>query len=186
MIILLTGPTGVGKTDAGWALMELAPPMVFLDCDWFAARAPFSWKLERDVESVYQALSVMVDYHTRREASRFVIPLTLEMAVSYPRHRHYLDRFSLPLFQFRLSCNADLLHARVLKRDRNPVQRSWELDVVPSQLATSEALPDTFVSIDVSAIDEQAVARKILDIIAGADQRAQQAVATDAPQPARR
>jgi hypothetical protein len=88
MIIALTGPTGVGKTDTSWALVEQAPPMVFLDCDWFAARIPFSWKLESDVESVYQALSVMLDFHTSRAAARFVIPLTLEMAASYARNGH--------------------------------------------------------------------------------------------------
>lgn len=186
MIIVLTGPTGVGKTDASWALMELAPPMVFLDCDWFAARVPFSWKLESDVESVYQSLSVMLDYHTRRAAARFVIPLTLEMAVSYVRNRHYLDRFQLPLFHFRLSCSADLLRERVLKRDRNPAQRSWELDVITSQVQTSERLPDTFIPIDVSAMGEHAVARKILDMVGGAGRGAQQALATDAPQAARR
>ena len=88
MIIALTGPTGVGKTDTSWALVEQAPPMVFLDCDRFAARIPFSWKLESDVESVYQALSVMLDFHTSRAAARFVIPLTLEMAASYARNGH--------------------------------------------------------------------------------------------------
>jgi hypothetical protein len=76
MIILHTGPTGVGKTDAGWPHGTGAACGV-LDCDWFAAREPFLWKLERDVESVYQALSVMADYHTTREASRFVIPLDI-------------------------------------------------------------------------------------------------------------
>jgi diadenosine tetraphosphate (Ap4A) HIT family hydrolase len=141
MIIALTGPTGVGKTDTSWALVEQAPPMVFLDCDWFAARIPFSWKLESDVESVYQALSVMLDFHTSRAAARFVIPLTLEMAASYARNGHYLERFGLPLFRFRLSCSADLLRERVLKRDRNPLQRSWELEAIPSQLRACEALP---------------------------------------------
>jgi AAA domain-containing protein len=186
MIIVLTGPTGVGKTDTSWALVELAPPMVFLDCDWFAARVPFSWTLESDVDSVYEALSVMLDYYTSRASARFVIPLTLEMAVSYGRNRQYFDRFHLPLFHFRLSCSADLLRERVLKRGRNPVQRSWELDVIPSQLRICEALPDTFIPIDVSAMDEHAVARKILGIVGGAGQGAQQALATDAPRAARR
>jgi chloramphenicol 3-O-phosphotransferase len=57
MIILITGPTGAGKTDTSWALIERAAPMVFLDCDWFAARMPFSWQRPADVESVYQPAS---------------------------------------------------------------------------------------------------------------------------------
>ena len=186
MIVVLTGPTGVGKTDTSWALLEMAAPMVFLDCDWFASRVPFSWKLESDVESVYQTLSLMVDYHTRRAADRFVITLTLEMAVSYAQHRKYLDRFGLRLFPFLLLCSADILRERVLKRDRTPVQRSWELDVVPSQLQTCQALSSAFSRVDVSGMDEQAVARRILSSISSAGQSAQQALATDAPQAARR
>jgi broad-specificity NMP kinase len=186
MIIVLTGPTGVGKTDTSWALLETAPPLVFLDCDWFAARVPFSWKREGDVESVYQALSVMIDYHTRNSATRFVVPLTLEMAVSYAQHRKYLDRFGLPLFAFLLSCSTEVLRERVLKRDRNPVQRSWELDAIPSQLQTCQVLSSAFVRVDVSGMDEQGVARRILSNIGGAGQGAQQALATDAPQSAHR
>ena len=57
MIICITGPTSVGKTDASWALIELAAPMVFLDRDWFASRRPFSWNSQSDVESVSQGLA---------------------------------------------------------------------------------------------------------------------------------
>ena len=187
MIIVLTGPTGSGKTDTSWALLELAPPMVFLDCDWFAARAPFSWKSRNDVESVFQAVSVMLDYHTNCAASRFVVPLTLEMAESYSGNRQYLERFRLPLFHFRLACSAKVLRERVVKGDRNPVQRSWELDVISSQLRSCDALPDMFVPIDVSEMmDEREVARKILSIVHASDQVAQQALAAHAPQATRR
>src|SRR6187401_1055916 len=97
MIVLLTGPTGVGKTDASWALIELAAPMVFLDCDWFASRIPFSWKSAADVESVYEALSLMVGYHVGRGTTRFVIPLTVEMSLAFKQNRHHLERFDLPI-----------------------------------------------------------------------------------------
>lgn len=38
MIIILTGPTGVGKTDTSWALLQQFEQLVFLDADWFASR----------------------------------------------------------------------------------------------------------------------------------------------------
>ena len=44
MIILLTGPTGVGKTDTSWAIVDQTDRMVFLDCDWFASYTPLSWQ----------------------------------------------------------------------------------------------------------------------------------------------
>ena len=181
MIITLTGPTGVGKTDTSWALLELASPMVFLDCDWFAARNPFSWKAERDVESVYQALSAMLSYHIGHGATRFVIPLTLEMSQSYAHNRSYLERFGLPIFHFRLACGVGHLRERVLKRDRIPEQQLRELDVVPAQVQISEALPDMFIPIDVSTMDEKTVARTVLAVVSTMRQGAQQGAPADRP-----
>ena len=63
MIILLTGPTGVGKTDTSWALLQQLSRIVFLDCDWFASKVPFDWKKESDVDSIFQALSLRIDFH---------------------------------------------------------------------------------------------------------------------------
>lgn len=130
-------------------------------------RTPFSWKAENEVESVYQAISVMLAYHTSRGATRFVIPLTLEMASCLAHNHNYLDRFGLPLFHFRLTCAEDILRKRVLKRDRDPGQKTKELSAIPAQLHASEALVGAFTSIDVSVMNERAVAQKIMALVGG-------------------
>ena len=165
MIICITGPTGVGKTDASWALIELGSPMVLLDCDWFAARVPFSWQSASDVESVYQAISVMLSYHIGRGVTRFAVPLTLEMALSFERNQHHFAQFRRPLFLLQLRCDEEILRQRILQRDRLPSQKAAELEVIHTQQGQCAGLPVEFLAVDTSHLDEQATARKIWSIV---------------------
>jgi hypothetical protein len=119
VIVALTGPTGVGKTDVN------------------------------------------------RGARRFVIPLTVEMALAYDRNRHSLERFELPIFRFRLSCRTSVLRERVLKRDRNEQQRALGLQALLSQPAACEGLPNAFLALDTSDLNEQSVAREVWAIVSG-------------------
>ncbi|MFT3791751.1 MAG: AAA family ATPase [Rudaea sp.] len=165
MIVLLTGPTGVGKTDTSWALIELAAPMVFLDCDWFASRIPFSWKSAVDVETVFQALSILLRYHIGRGSTRFVISLTVEMAQSFKQNRHYFDEFHLPMHHLQLRCTEDVLRHRILQRDRMKAQQDAELAVMREQQISFETLTREFAVVETSQIDERAAAEKIWHIV---------------------
>ena len=162
MIILLTGPTGVGKTDTSWAIVGQSERMVFLDCDWFASYTPFSWQRDADVEAVYEALSLMLGFHTRREAQRFVVPLTIEMAFSFAHHRHHLDRHGLPLFPFRLRCSDEVLLRRISERDRIDLQKQAELGGAIQAQHVFDQLSSEFSLLDTSALDSDAVASIIL------------------------
>jgi hypothetical protein len=161
MIICITGPTGVGKTDTSWALLDLASPMVFLDCDWFASRVPFSWSSESDVESVYQGISAMLSFYVVRGLRRFVVPLTVEMARAFKRHRHHLDQSGLPIFQFQLVCHDDELRMRISQRDREPGKRLAELAVVHDQVRHCAGLDSVFPAVDTTQLCDQAVAEVI-------------------------
>ena len=63
LLIVLTGPTGSGKTDTAWALVAAEDNLVFLDCDWFAARSRFAWEDSDAVESVYRAIESHLEFH---------------------------------------------------------------------------------------------------------------------------
>lgn len=127
MIILLTGPTGSGKTDTSWELFNHFDQLTFFDCDWFASTKPFSWDKTEDVEMVYQALSNMIEFHLNRSQYNFVITLTPQMALAYHRYCHHFTQHKLPIYLFRLSCKYDEVKRRILQRDRLETQKKQEL-----------------------------------------------------------
>src|SRR5581483_4038920 len=100
MIILLTGPTGAGKTDTSWELIKQFDSLVFLDCDWFASMKPFSWNKQSDVELVYAAIANTIMFHTQNQKNNFVITLTIQMAQKYHFFKSYFDEFELPIHTF--------------------------------------------------------------------------------------
>jgi hypothetical protein len=161
MIICVAGPTGVGKTDSSWALIEVGSPMVLLDCDWFAARVPFSWKSGSDVESVYQAISVLLGYHIQRGVTRFVIPLTVEMALTFKTNQRYFAQLGQAISLLQLRCEEEVLRQRILQRDRLPTQIAAELDSIRVQQVQMAALSAEFQVIDTTHLDERATATKI-------------------------
>ena len=162
MIVFLAGPTGSGKTDASWGLVSMGD-MVFLDCDWFASRSPFSWKNSTDVESVYRALLSQIDFHYNEGRRRFVVTLTFEMAVLFPGNRHRFAAYNLPLHAFRLFCMPEVIKTRILARDR--AQKNEELTNAISGLTEFDRLfpgDSIFSSIDASHVSSEAIADTIL------------------------
>lgn len=162
MIILLTGPTGSGKTDTSWALLQQFQNIVFLDCDWFASRVPFDW--EKDLESVYQALSLMIDFHIKRNETHFVITLTLQMAALFEQFKTYFTKHQLPVHAFRLRCIEHELERRIRSRDRILWQKEEELNnMLKHQEDFDRLFPndEIFKLIDTSTLSEREVAMMI-------------------------
>lgn len=168
MIILLTGPTGTGKTDTSWALLQQYKQMIFLDCDWFASRVPFNWENNSDVESVFEALSQMIDFYCKKNMNIFVIPLTLQMAQRLDNFHHCFSKFNLPIHAFRLRCEEHELERRIRERDRVPWQKQEELNrMLEAQSDFDILFPDhkTFQLLDTTRLSEREVAIKIVSII---------------------
>ena len=136
--------------------------MVFLDCDWFASYTPFSWQLDADVEAVHEALSLMLGFHIQRGARCFVVPLTIEMAFSFARHRHHFDCHGLPLFPFRLRCSDEVLLQRISERDRIDFQKQAELAGAIQAQRVFDRLSSEFSLLDTSALDPDEVASIIV------------------------
>lgn len=165
MIILLTGPSGVGKTDVSWALLPLFEEMTFLDCDWFASRLPFDWKNQSDLESVFQGLALMIEFHLKQGRRHFVIPLTLEMAEYLKKYQHYFTQWQLPIHAFRLRCSEITLENRIRARNRIHWQKQQELEQAPIAQARFDILfPDNaiFRLIDTTQLTEDEVAKMAL------------------------
>lgn len=161
MIILLTGPTGTGKTDTSWALLQQYDQMIFLDCDWFASRIPFDWDKDSDVESVFSALSLMIDFYYKKNLKNFVITLTKQMAIRLEKFHHYFAKYEIPIHPFRLRCNEQELERRIRERDRNLWQKQEELNsMLLAQSEFDNQFPnDTlFKLIDTSTLSEREVA----------------------------
>lgn len=168
MIILLTGPTGTGKTDTSWALLQQFDRMVFLDCDWFASRVPFSWENESDVISVFQSLSLMIEFHLKRGDKNFVIPLTLEMAKLLKKNEIYFSKWNLPIKSFRLRCSEQELAKRIGERNRIEWQKDKELNnFLVAQKRFDLLFPndDLFKLIDNTQISEDETAIQIATFI---------------------
>jgi hypothetical protein len=159
MLMILTGTTGSGKTDVSWALVSALPELVFLDCDWFASRSPFSWKRRADVESVYRGLRSQIAFHLEEGRRNFVV--TLEMAELFRDNR---DSFAgLPIFAFRLLASNDTLTARIMARDR--IQKAEELENALRQQTEFEKLcagETRFVPIHTDGISAEVAAHAIV------------------------
>lgn len=167
MIIVLTGPSGVGKTDVSWALLEQFENMVFLDCDWFASRVPFSWKKEADVKSVFQAISLMIEFHLNRGDKNFVIPITLEMAMHYQKYEHFFTKWKSPVRAFRLRCSNQELIKRIHDRDRIDSQKEQELaGMIQAQKTFDTLFAEDFLfhMINTTKLTEQKVAQQLYEL----------------------
>jgi thymidylate kinase len=167
MIILLTGPTGSGKTDTSWALLQQLAKIIFLDCDWFASRVPFQWENEADVESVYQSLSLMIEFHINHGEKNFVITLTYEMAILFEKFKTYFSKHPYPIKAFRLRCSEQELERRIRGRDRILWQKQQELN---SMLNMQEDFDNSFKDeelfklIDTTKLSEREVAMLIVSL----------------------
>lgn len=170
MLVILTGPTGSGKTDTSWELVGASTDLVFLDCDWFASRSQFSFEKLEDVESVYRAMSSQIGFHMNEGRKRFVLTLTLEMAAIF--HPRFLAvNESEVVHGFRLFSRPDVIRARILGRDRH--RKAEEASSAVHQLQEFERMfPDesTFARIDTSDLEATAVAGSILMRISSSDQ----------------
>jgi hypothetical protein len=165
-LLFLTGTTGSGKTDTAWALVSALEELVFLDCDWFASRSPFSWKRAEDTASVYRAIRSQIAFHLSEGRSHFVVTLTLEMAARFGQEHGAFAALGLPIHAFRLVASNDTIRTRIIGRDR--IQKAEELENASRQRAEFDRLfadEAIFGRIETDRLDADAVARTIVERI---------------------
>jgi hypothetical protein len=166
MIIFLTGTTGSGKTDTSWALVSALGELVFLDCDWFASRSPFSWKRAADVQSVYRGIGSQIAFHLGEGRSNFAVTLTLEMAALFQSNFDSFAAFELPIYAFRLVASNDTIKARIIGRDR--IRKTEELENALGQQVEFDRLcagETSFAPIETDGVSAHEVAAAIINRI---------------------
>ncbi len=169
MLILLTGLSGSGKTNTGYALMlsKHFKSITFIETEWFSARADFDWTKRTDIESLYQATEKLIDFHLNRGEENFVITLGTPML---KHDNEFIKHFEkgIPILLFCLSCEKDEIIRRVHERGRHEKQLQLELgavngdyDYLRNFISTNK---DAF-EINTTKTTEDQVATTIMEII---------------------
>ncbi|MBN2352499.1 MAG: hypothetical protein JXD23_08010 [Spirochaetales bacterium] len=63
MIFFISGPSGIGNTDACFSLLLQCNNAVYLDSDWFCAKNPLDPFKEENIKEVFELLQMNIDYH---------------------------------------------------------------------------------------------------------------------------
>ncbi len=169
MIVIVTGLAGSGKTDTCYAVIarNYFARLVFLESEWLCAKVPFDWNNRNDIESVYQMLALLIDYHVNRGEENFIITLGLPLLKYYAEFRGYLHK-SCPVMLFCLKCNKDEVLRRIHERGRNAEQMQREIDALEGDYEyLNKFIHDNSFAreIENTKINEDEVAAKIIDII---------------------
>jgi broad-specificity NMP kinase len=168
VIIVLAGPPGSGKTETAKALLKQYPQMVFLDCDWFASRVPFNWSSEADVEAIYQAFSLMLNFYKQKNQMQFVMTMTAEMTEVINKFGPYILIDGLPLKLIRLRSAAPVLEKRIksLNRSEAEVEQDQKRAII-AQYYFDMAFPtnESFYMIDTSLLSPDQAAARVVEII---------------------
>ena len=129
MIVILTGPCGIGKTSVAWELNARFERAVMLDGDYVGAVQPFEIYDEQRVTYLYRTLRHLIDFHIKEGGyPNFVINYVFEHPDSLALLRQMLARFEMSMPAYRLIGDDAAIAARIRRREHDPADRRWHLD----------------------------------------------------------
>ncbi|MBN1260483.1 MAG: GrpB family protein [Anaerolineae bacterium] len=126
MIVIITGPCGIGKTSVAWALVKRFERAVVLEGDSIGAVHPFEIYDDVRIEYLYQTLRHLIAFHVARGGyHNFVIDYVFETPASLARLRELLGSVDDDIFVFRLLADDAAIEQRIRQREADP---GWYLD----------------------------------------------------------
>lgn len=141
-MIAITGPSGVGKTDTSWSMLEHLAKQnisaVLMDADWYANIRPFDWSTEEDVLFVVDQIKAISTQHWDRKTEVLIIPHCYELALQFQSYATFCSENSADLHRLCLLSDIDILKQRISDRVRNKKQKSAELNNAESFLKLFE------------------------------------------------
>jgi broad-specificity NMP kinase len=144
MIILISGPSGVGKTDVCYSLLVRNEPSVYLDSDWLSAKSPIDPIAEAAIAELYELLRLNVAYHLQKGVDLFFLAVHIKAALHLPEHLHQLAGLNHPVRAVMLTANASTLRQRIEGRDRVEWKKEEEKSMVEEELGRVEVALDRY------------------------------------------
>ena len=147
-VIGITGPSGVGKTDTGWDILEKLNgnniSSALLDVDWLANIRPFDWSKTNDVLFVLDELQLITLQHVKRKTQVLILPYCYEVADNIEIYEKFCIQNGIVFNKFCLICDLDTIKARILNRYRNETQKQNEYKNAASFLALYNSQKENF------------------------------------------
>ncbi len=118
MIIIITGPCGIGKTSVSEALTTRFVRAVMLDGDYIGAVHPFEIYDDTRIDYLYHTLQHLVAFHRREGGYRdFVINYVFETPASLADLCRRLAVHDNEIYAFRLTASDAAIAKRIIKRE---------------------------------------------------------------------
>jgi hypothetical protein len=120
MIIIINGPSGVGKTATSWELLYQTPSTVMLDMDFVGwAFHSFDCSNRQHLDYSYSTLVVLITNHIQNGFQNFIVSGVFESPEELNQIHNTLSAFNLPIKDFCIWCDAMELSYRVKMRSRS-------------------------------------------------------------------
>ena len=140
MIVIITGPCGIGKTVVSEALTTHFNRAVMLDGDYIGAVHPFEIYDDARINYLYHTLEHMVAFHVREgDYHNFVNNYVFETPDSLADLRKRLSAYDDEIYAFRLTASEAVIEERIIKREGvNGEDVGWYLNRYRELVAIQE------------------------------------------------
>lgn len=168
MIIFLSGPSGIGKTDTSFSLMSSINNSVYLDSDWFCAKNPFDVFTADSIKQVYDSIYSNINYQKKLGYKNFIIAIYLEAFIKFYEYQYQFAALDEKVYTFILSSTTEIHIKRIKSRDRLSWMKENEIKKSNEQLKISHSMASSnpeIVDIDTTSMNPIEVAQRIIEAI---------------------